>query len=48
MLGWHEDEKSRYHPPIVRLLLARSSRSPGSVLNGGVSPLLSFQKSSRW
>jgi hypothetical protein len=37
-----------YHPPIVRLRFARSSRSPGSVLKGGTSPVLSFQKSSRW
>jgi hypothetical protein len=35
-----------YHPPTVRLRLARSSRSPGSVLNGGTSPVLSFQNRS--
>lgn len=35
-----------YHPPLLKALFARSSRSPGSVLNGGTSPVLSFQKSS--
>lgn len=37
-----------YHPPEVKAFFANSSRSPGSVLKGGTSPVLSFQNSSRW
>jgi hypothetical protein len=43
---WRLRRGRAYHPPIVKALLAKSSRSPGSVLNGGSSPVLSFQKSS--
>lgn len=38
---------SLYHPPFVKDSFAKSSRSPGSVLNGGTSPVLSFQNMSR-
>lgn len=32
-----------YHPPFVKDSFAKSSRSPGSVLNRGSSPVLSFK-----
>lgn len=37
-------ESSTYYPPFVNVSFAKSSRSPGSVLSGGTSPVLSLQK----
>jgi hypothetical protein len=36
------------HPPLDKAFFAKSSRSDGCVLNGGTSPVLSFQSISRW